>query len=200
MTDPSLDPILAYLRDHSGRYSLEALRGQLLQAGYDPAAVDQAVAVYRQQAPVAPRQRVWPKALLVLAANAVLVGAAIGIGASGAGESVTTALGFTLFLIGCAEFLGGFVLAFPEKTRPWGLALLFGFFLTVGLGVLVLGGVCVYFLSQGNNAFMKGPDVRLLRKHPAQLATLRGIVCRATDPPRRPPAALRLGLLPPLPS
>jgi len=151
MPDPSLDPILAYLREHSGRYSLAALRGQLLQNGYDPATVERAVAVFQdQQPPPVPRQPVWRKALLVLAVNALLVSATIGIGVLKAGETVLTALGFTLFLVGCAEFLGGFVLAFPEKTRPWGLALLFGFFLTIGLGVLILGGVCVYFLSQGN--------------------------------------------------
>jgi hypothetical protein len=152
MTDPSLDPILAYLREHSGRYSLAALREQLLQTGYEPAAVDRAITVFQdQQLPPVPRQRVWPKALLVLAANAALTVVTIGVGALDAGETVVTALGFTLFLLGCAEFLGGFALAFPEKTRPWGLALLFGFFLTVGLGILVLGGVCVFFLSQGNN-------------------------------------------------
>lgn len=151
MNDPSLDPILAYLREHFGRYSLEALRGQLLQNGYDPAAVERAIQVFQVDTPPPVRPRIWPKALMVLAANTVLTAVTIGFGALDAGETVLTALGFTLFLLGCAEFLGGFVLAFPEKTRPWGLALLFGFFLSVGLGVLVLGGVCIYFLSQGNN-------------------------------------------------
>jgi hypothetical protein len=152
MTDPSLDPVLAYLREHSGRFSLGALREQLLQNGYDPATVDRAIAVFQdQQPPPVTRQPVWRRALQVAAVNAVLTAIVIGIGASGSNETVLTALGFTLFLVGCAEFLGGFVLAFPEKTRPWGLALLFGFFLTVGLGILVLGGVCVFFLSQGNN-------------------------------------------------
>ena len=151
MNEPSLDPVLAYLREHSGRYSLGALREQLLQNGYDPATVDRAIAVFQdQQPPPVIRQPVWRRALQITAVNAVLIAVAIGVGASGFNETVLTALGFTLFLLGCAEFLGGFVLAFPEKTRPWGLALLFGFFLTVGLGVLILGGVCVYFLSQGN--------------------------------------------------
>jgi len=149
--EPSPDPILDYLREHSGRYSLSALREQLLQSGYDPAAVDRAIAVFQdQQPPPVPRQPVWRKALQITAANAVLIAVAIGIGASGFNETVLSALGFTLFLLGCGELLGGFVLAFPEKTRPWGLGLLFGFFLTVGLGILVLGGVCIYFLSQGD--------------------------------------------------
>ena len=151
MNDPSLEPILAYLREHSGRYSLAALREQLLQNGYDPATVDRAIAVFQdQQPPPVIRQPVWRKALQVAAVNAVLTAVVIWIGSLGVGENALAALGYTLFLLGCAEFLGGFVLAFPEKTRPWGLALLFGFFLTIGLGVLILGGVCVYFLSQGN--------------------------------------------------
>ncbi len=154
MNDPSLEPIFAYLREHSGRYSLAALREQLLQNGYDPSTVDRAIAAFQeQQPPPVPRQPVWRRALQITGVNAVLIAVAIGVGASGFNETVMTALGFTLFLLGCGEFLGGFVLAFPEKTRPWGLALLFGFFLTVGLGILVLGGVCIFFLSQGNQSW-----------------------------------------------
>ena len=48
-TDPSLDPIFAYLREYSARYSFTALREQLLQNGYEPAEVDRAIAVFQQQ-------------------------------------------------------------------------------------------------------------------------------------------------------
>jgi hypothetical protein len=150
MTDSSLEPIFSYLRENSGRYSLAALREQLLQTGYDPAAVDRAIAIHQQEHPPRLPVPVWPKALQVVAVNAALAAIAIGIGASGFNETVMNAFGGFLFLLGCAEFLGGLGLIFPEKTRHWGLALLFGFFLTVGLGILVLGGVCIYFLSQGN--------------------------------------------------
>jgi hypothetical protein len=51
MTDPSLDPILAYLRQYSAQYSLPALREQLVQNGYDPATVDAAIAVHQQGGP-----------------------------------------------------------------------------------------------------------------------------------------------------
>lgn len=43
------DRILAYLQAYSDRYSLEALREQLVQIGYDPAAIDQAIATFREQ-------------------------------------------------------------------------------------------------------------------------------------------------------
>jgi hypothetical protein len=35
--------IEAYLRDHGARYTTEALRRQLIQAGYDPAEIDEAL-------------------------------------------------------------------------------------------------------------------------------------------------------------
>ncbi len=148
MTESDLAPILAYLRENHGRYSLAALRRQLLENGSDPVDVDWAIRIFQQENPAA-RPRVWPKALLVLAVNAVLAAITAGVGAARGGD-VLSALGLVLFLLGCAEFLAGFVLAFPEKTRLLGFGLLFGFFLSVGLGILALGGVCVYFLSQGN--------------------------------------------------
>jgi hypothetical protein len=49
MTDPSLDPIFDYLREHSGRYSYSALRDQLVESGYDPALVDRALAIYQHE-------------------------------------------------------------------------------------------------------------------------------------------------------
>jgi hypothetical protein len=93
MNEPSLDPVLAYLREHSGRYSLAALREQLLQNGYDPAAVDQAIAVYRQEVPSA---RAWPKTLGVVAIDGVLLVLVILLIFSGGGsvdDTLLTGLG-----------------------------------------------------------------------------------------------------------
>jgi hypothetical protein len=50
MNDWDVEAILAYLNENAGRYSLEALRGQLLQAGYAPAIVDWAFQVYQENA------------------------------------------------------------------------------------------------------------------------------------------------------
>ncbi|HEY4597674.1 MAG TPA: hypothetical protein VIJ02_14845 [Thermoanaerobaculia bacterium] len=143
MTDPSLDPIFDYLREHSGRYSLSALREQLLQTGYDPAEVDRALAVFQEQpTPPASRQRVWPWALLVLAINAAIVGCAFGLATLPMmnGDDVILAPVVVVW----AELFGGILLCFPKRMRPLGRALVFGFFLTAGLGVLVLSGVCIY--------------------------------------------------------
>jgi len=147
MTDPSLDPIFAYLREHSARYSLAVLREQLVRSGYDPARVDEAMAVYQSEHPPAARPHVFPKALLVLAVNAVLtVGMIRAQGLRSDAASVLSS--FFLLLVG-AELVGGFVACFPAKSRSWGLALLLGFALSVALGILALGGFCLYILSQG---------------------------------------------------
>jgi hypothetical protein len=146
MTDPGLDPILAYLRQHSAQYSLEALREQLVRSGYHPAEVDQAVALYQEQNPPAPRSRVFPKALLVVAVNAVLTVGALRV--QGVRSDILSS--FYMLLIG-AELVAGFVACFPAKSRSWGLALLLGFVITVALGILALGGFCLYILSKGAN-------------------------------------------------
>jgi hypothetical protein len=131
MTDPDLDPILEYLREHSGYYSYSDMREQLLGNGYAPALVDRALAIYQQENPptFSARESTWPKALLVLVANilwVVLVGWSI--------------LGLAGRLSVCGEILGGIVLLFSPspKGRAWGRALLFGFLLTVALAYLLV--------------------------------------------------------------
>lgn len=52
MAEPGVEAILAYLRENSGRFSLGALRHELLQDGYDAAAVDQAIELFRRESPV----------------------------------------------------------------------------------------------------------------------------------------------------
>jgi hypothetical protein len=136
MSDPSLDPVFDYLREHSGRYSYSALRDQLLENGYDPAEVDRALAIYQQENPpkFSARESVWPKAVLVLVANILLLLIAI----------ASWANGDVLIGIGC-ELPAGLLLALWPLGRVWGRALIFGFLLSVAV-VLLLGGVCALFL------------------------------------------------------
>lgn len=150
MNDPSLDPLLAYLRQHSGRYSLEALRQQLLQNGYDPAAVARAIQVYQQESPAGPREQVWPWVLKVVMVNAALVAAGfLGIASGGSRtEMVSEVILLALFGVAVVEFVGGLVLILARRKSSLGYGLLLGFLLSVGLGILVLGGFCVYMISQ----------------------------------------------------
>ena len=55
MNDRQLETALAYLNEQSGRYSLEALRKELLRTGYDPATVDQAIQTFQASGPQATR-------------------------------------------------------------------------------------------------------------------------------------------------
>ena len=73
VNDPSLDPILAYLREHSGRYSPEALRRELLQNGYDAASVDRAIQIYQGQAQPKRRMPTWLMACLIIIGVIVLL-------------------------------------------------------------------------------------------------------------------------------
>jgi hypothetical protein len=141
MTDPSLDPILAYLREHSGRYSLSALREQLLRNGYTPADVDRAIVIYQREHPPKAPAQVWPKALLVAGGNILLVLLGI-LGLAESSGRMADLIGFVPLLVVCGEVLGGIVLLFGPQSRIWGRALLFGFLLTLALGLL-LGGICI---------------------------------------------------------
>jgi hypothetical protein len=143
MIDPSLDPLLAYLREHSGHYSLSALREQLVQTGYDPAMVDRAIAIY--QAPPVP---VGPKVLQVLGANAVLALLAI-LAMFLAGKEMAFIVGIFYSAIFWGELLVAIVLAM-ERRRGWGSAILFGFLLSIPIWILVLGGLA-FSLLEGIN-------------------------------------------------
>src|ERR1043165_1221613 len=99
MNDQQLAAILAYLNENSGRYSLEALRNQLLQTGYDPATVDWALQVHQGNNPRVPKPRTGRKILLVVAVNAVLTAIGIGIGSiPRISQEVITVLASGLFL------------------------------------------------------------------------------------------------------
>jgi hypothetical protein len=154
-SDPTLAPLLAYLREHSPRYGLAALRGELLRHGYDPAVVDRALQAYQEEtrqpaAVTAPRQRVWPRTLVVLAINVLLAAAAAGVLAlPGVGDSATNVVWIGIVLAGCLEFFGAIGLAISRKTQTWGLAILFGVLLSIALGFLALTGVCIYMLAHG---------------------------------------------------
>jgi Na+-transporting methylmalonyl-CoA/oxaloacetate decarboxylase gamma subunit len=76
MLDPEVDPLLAYLRAHGGRYSLEALRLELLAQGYGAERVTAAIAHYQRERDAgaggevrAPSERGIERALLCMIAG-----------------------------------------------------------------------------------------------------------------------------------
>lgn len=142
LAEASLETILTYLQTHSDRYSLEALREQLLQAGYLPDEVERAIRIFLQ-GEQSPPPRLWPKSLILGVIDAVLLIFVIRLisssGSSSEGSQWVTDLAY---LYGF-QVLAGLVLSFPRPTRLWGFGLVLGFCLFVGTGLLVLTGSCL---------------------------------------------------------
>jgi len=153
MIDSSLETILAYLREHSGLYTLAELRERLLRDGCDPATVDRAIAVFQEQPdPLEDNQLVWPKTLVVMAVNAVLMAVAVeGLisGPGGPRDDHLKLIGVLLSIVGGGELLVGIVLTQREESRAWGRALGCAFLPSIGLGILAVCGLCVYLFNQG---------------------------------------------------
>ncbi|HSF43229.1 MAG TPA: hypothetical protein VLT87_25740 [Thermoanaerobaculia bacterium] len=148
MPEENLETMLAYLREHSGRYSLEALRGQLLAAGHSPEAADRAIAEFRLESPPLERPA-WRLALLVAAVDLALLGIVflVSISLENLPDFAIATVLFSLPTLCLAELVGGAVLlAFPAKRRL-GKGLLFGGLLFVGVTILAVGGFCLFIFS-----------------------------------------------------
>jgi hypothetical protein len=138
MAEFSLEPILAYLKENYGRYSLGILHRQLLENGYDPGDVDWAIQIFQQENPAA-RSRVWPWALLIVAFNTALM---VPLSRLSNEQYWILRLVIGAFLICCGELVIGLLLKIPWQTRHLSRVLLRGLALFVGLGIVALGGLC----------------------------------------------------------
>lgn len=154
MPEPSLEPLLAYLREHSSRYSLEALRTQLIEAGHAPEAADRAVAAFRYeqgQRTGAPERSAWPIAILVAVLNFAVPAGIIGVLAVLDSSDEALALLFLLPVLAyLGELIAGIVLLSTGSNRRLGKGLLFGLALFVGVGILAVGGLCLFFIASAD--------------------------------------------------
>lgn len=139
MTEPGLDPILAYLRENSGRYSLPALREQLLREGHAVDDVDLAIQIFQYEHPEA-LPRIWPWILSILLLDA---GLTLVLSGSPRQQYWIVAVVVIALLIGFAEILLGLLLMIPRGFRPWGSVLLRGAGLFAAVGLLTLTGLCI---------------------------------------------------------
>lgn len=148
MSEEDLEPLLAYLREHSRRYSLEALRDQLLAAGHAPETADRAIAVFQAQSPP-PEKPAWPVALLVALVNFVVPAGCIALLAQIESDMDGPAAFLLLapLVLFLAELIGGIVLLATGRRRL-GKGLLFGLVLSIGLGIVAIGVFCLYAYSQ----------------------------------------------------
>lgn len=152
MNNRHLEAILAYLNENSGRYTLEALRRQLLETGYDAETVDEAIRIHREN-PSPPRISFWPKAFGVVAVNVVLTAAVFWIvNLPGKDLMIVSRLELGLFLLFGGEVLGGLALSLAGR-RGWGRGLLIGALLTLSVPLLLLG-VCLALLGGGGHSVM----------------------------------------------
>lgn len=154
MPEESLEPLLVYLREHASRYSLEALRSQLIAAGHAPEAADRAIAAFRyeqSQRAAPPDKSAWPIAILVAVLNFVIPGAIVAAFAALKPDDEALALLFFLpaFLY-LGELIAGLVLLATGKNRRLGKGLLFGLALFVGVSIVAVGGLCLYFIAEAD--------------------------------------------------
>lgn len=148
MPEENLETMLSYLREHSGRYSLEALRGQLLAAGHSPEAADRAIAEFRAQGPP-PERPVWRLSLLVAAVDLALLGLAVALVLSmpGFDDAVVTAALLGLPALYFVQLVTGLVMLFLPAKHRLGKGLLLGGLLFVGVTILAVGGFCLVILA-----------------------------------------------------
>lgn len=151
MPDENLETMLTYLREHSRRYSLETLRGQLLAAGHSPEDADRAIAELRAQGPP-PEKPAWRLALLVAAVDLALLGVVVALVLSmpGSSDELLTAVFIGLPVLYCAQFIAALVMLSVPAKRRLGRGLLFGFLLFVGVMILAVGGFCLVMLASYN--------------------------------------------------
>jgi hypothetical protein len=148
MSRRDLDALLAYLRENSSRFPIERLREQILKAGHAPATADFAIGVFQGRVP-APEAPVWPLAALATVINFVLAGLCALL-FSRTDKSLACSALALLPVIYFGEFVTGIALLSSRDRNQYrrGQALLLGVLLFVGLGVLLLGGAAVHYLSK----------------------------------------------------
>lgn len=148
MSRRDLHALLTYLQENSGRFPVERLRDQILKAGHPAATADLAVGVFQGRLPP-PEPTVWPLALVVTLIDFALAGLCALLFSQARTSFACSALAL-LPLIYFSEFIAGIALLSsrdPDQYRR-GRALLLGVLLFVGLGVLLLVGVTVRYLSK----------------------------------------------------
>src|SRR6266566_5650903 len=134
---PNGDPIRDYIREHGDRYTPEALRQTLLDAGYEPAEVDAALREMESQRAASAgnggrRSRFWLVAIGLHVAALVVAGIWIANSAS------ATYFGFVVVILGVVLLiglgisgligrwliprsgLGGARRSAPVRAHPWG--------------------------------------------------------------------------------
>jgi hypothetical protein len=124
MSRRNLEALLAYLAENAGRFSMDALRAQMVKAGHRPDAVERALRVYQGTEPP-PDPPAWPGAVMVAIVDLVLVGLFAWLFTHAHKQSGCVILGLTL-------------LAAVDGRRRLGKALFFGVLLFFGVSLAIV--------------------------------------------------------------
>lgn len=147
MHDQDLRALVAYLKENAPKYPVEVLRAQIVKAGHTPEEAEQAVGVFQGRI-LPPERPAWPGAVAVTVLDFVLVGLCWVLFPrleKGIACSAVALLPALLFL----QFIAGLLLLGSRDRDQYrrGRSLLLGVLSFVGLGLAMLVGFLVHWLS-----------------------------------------------------
>jgi hypothetical protein len=145
MHDKDLKALLAYLKENEPRYSLDALRAQMLKSGHAPDEVEQAIAVFQGhlRPPEAPA---WPLAIGVALLDLLLAWGMFALFRRLGTGRISCAAAVLLPMIYLGQVLAG-VMALAANRDRRARVLLLGLLLFCGLVALILAALAGKWLS-----------------------------------------------------
>ena len=145
MHDKDLKALLAYLKENAPRYSVDALRAQMVKAGHPPEEVDQAIAVFqgRLRPPEGPA---WPLAIGVALLDFLLAWLLVTLFQRLGTGKVSCGAAALLPLVYLGQIVAGVAALAAGRDRQ-ARALLLGVMLFCGLVLVILAGFAGKWLS-----------------------------------------------------
>ncbi len=145
MHDQDLKALQAYLKENAPRYSVDALRAQMVKAGHSPEEADQAIAVFqgRLRPPEGPA---WPLAIGVALLDFLLAWLLVALFQRLGTGRISCGAAALLPLLYLGQVVAGVVALAAGRDRQ-ARALLLGIMLFCGLVLVILAGFAGKWLS-----------------------------------------------------
>jgi hypothetical protein len=145
MHEKDLKALLAYLKENAPRYSVDALRAQMVKAGHSPAEAEEAIAVFqgRLRPPEGPA---WPLAVGIALLDFQLAWILATLFQSLGAGKISCGAAALLPLIYLGQIVAGVTALAAGRDRQ-GRALILGFMLFCGLVLVILAGFAGKWLS-----------------------------------------------------
>jgi uncharacterized membrane protein (DUF485 family) len=149
MHDQDLKALQAYLKENAPRYSVDALRAQMVKAGHSPEEADQAIAVFqgRLRPPEGPA---WPLAIGVALLDFLLAWLLVALFQRLGTGRISCGAAALLPLLYLGQVVAGVVALAAGRDRQ-ARALLLGIMLFCGLVLVILAGFAGKWLSSHNS-------------------------------------------------